>query len=40
MRQLNIAFTEQLVPFLQQDNFSQFRTFSPSGKVQIGRAHV
>lgn len=33
MRQLNIAFTEQLVPFLQQDNFSQFRTFSPSGKV-------
>lgn len=33
MRQLNIAFTEQLVPFLQQDNFSQFRIFSPSGKV-------
>ena len=33
MRQLNIAFNEQLVPFLQQDNFSQFRTFSPSGKV-------
>lgn len=33
MRQLNIAFTERLVPFRQQDNFSQFRHFSPSGKV-------
>jgi glutathione S-transferase len=33
MRQLNIAFTERLVPFRQQGNFDQFRLFSPSGKV-------
>ena len=33
MRQLDIPFTEQLVPFSQQDNFARFRTFSPSGKV-------
>lgn len=33
MRQLNIAFIEQLVPFSQQGNFEKFRTFSPSGKV-------
>lgn len=33
MKQLNILFTEQLVPFADQDNFARFRTFSPSGKV-------
>lgn len=33
MQQLNIPFMEQLVPFSQQDNFENFRTFSPSGKV-------
>lgn len=33
MQQLNIPFTEQLVPFSQQGNFENFRTFSPSGKV-------
>ena len=33
MQQLQIPFTEQLVPFSQQGNFDKFRTFSPSGKV-------
>lgn len=33
MKQLDIAFTEQLVPFADHDSFSRFRTFSPSGKV-------
>ncbi|MCS4309050.1 glutathione S-transferase [Rheinheimera pacifica] len=33
MQQLNIPFMEQLVPFSQQGNFENFRTFSPSGKV-------
>lgn len=33
MRQLQIPFIEQLVPFSQQGNFAKFRTFSPSGKV-------
>ena len=33
MRQLQIPFIEQLVPFSQQGNFEKFRTFSPSGKV-------
>lgn len=33
LRQLNIPFVEQLVPFSQQGNFDKFRTFSPSGKV-------
>ncbi len=33
MKQLDIAFIEQLVPFSQQGNFDHFRTFSPSGKV-------
>ena len=33
MRELNIAFTEHLVPFQPHDNFSQFRRFSPTGKV-------
>ena len=33
MKQLDIAFTEQLVPFAEQDSFARFRSFSPSGKV-------
>ncbi len=33
MKQLDIAFTEQLVPFAEQDSFAKFRSFSPSGKV-------
>lgn len=33
MKQLNIAFTEQLVPFAEHDSFARFRSFSPSGKV-------
>ncbi len=33
MKQLDIPFIEQLVPFSQQGNFAKFRVFSPSGKV-------
>lgn len=33
MKQLDIPFTEQLVPFADQDSFAKFRSFSPSGKV-------
>lgn len=33
MKQLDIAFTEQLVPFAEQDSFAKFRSFSPSGMV-------
>ena len=32
MTELGIAFTEQLQPF-QQDNYANFRKFSPTGKV-------
>ena len=33
MRQLDIPFREQLVPFEQADNWERFRAFSPNGKV-------
>jgi glutathione S-transferase len=33
MTQLDIAFEEKLQQFESQDNFAQFRTFSPSGTV-------
>ena len=33
MTQLNIPFTERMVPFKQHNNFDAFRLFSPTGKV-------
>jgi glutathione S-transferase len=33
MRQLQIPFTERLVPFLPESNWEAFRRFSPSGRV-------
>jgi glutathione S-transferase len=33
MKQMNIPFTEKLVPFAGDDAASTFRTFSPSGRV-------
>ena len=33
MRELDIAFEEHLVPFVQGSNWEAFRTFCPSGKV-------
>lgn len=33
MRELGIAFDEQLTPFSEQGNYDAFRAFSPTGKV-------